>query len=79
MHLCISGFLPDEDEDDSLKFDLDLDEYFNDRIMQLLGHSSLNAMAVGEWLLTKDQIREISDIIGKPLPTDLDLFIGVLV
>ncbi|MBC3364634.1 pyocin S6 family toxin immunity protein [Pseudomonas sp. SWRI154] len=78
MYLCISGFLPDEDEDDSLKFDLDLDEYFNDRIMQLLGHSSLNAMAVGEWLLTKDQIREISDIIGKPLPTDLDLFIGVL-
>ncbi|WP_434558575.1 pyocin S6 family toxin immunity protein [Pseudomonas sp. Z4-20] len=79
MYLCISGFLPDEDEDDSLKFDLDLDEYFNDRIIQLLGHSSLNAMAVGEWLLTKDQIREISDIIGKPLPTDLDLFIGVLV
>lgn len=78
MYLSISGFLPDENEDDSLKFDLDLKESYNSRILQLLGHRSLNAMAEGEWLLTKEQVIELSQIIGESLPTDLDLYIGVL-
>lgn len=78
MYLSISGFLPDEEEDDSLQFDLDLDESFNDQIVQFLGHGSLNAMAEGEWLLTNEQVTEISKIIGVPLPTNLDLFIAVL-
>jgi hypothetical protein len=78
VYLSISGFLPDENEDDSLKFDLDLKESYNSRILQLLGHRSLNAMAEGEWLLTKEQVIELSQIIGESLPTDLDLYIGVL-
>jgi len=78
LYLCISGFLRGVNEDDSLKFDLDLKESYNSRILQLLGHRSLNAMAEGEWLLTKEQVIEISKIIGESLPTDLDLFIGVL-
>lgn len=78
MYLSISGFLPAEEEDDSLQFDLDLDESFNDQIVQFLGHGSLNAMAEGEWLLTNEQVTEISKIISVPLPTNLDLFIGVL-
>lgn len=78
MYLSISGFLPDENEDDSLKFDRDLKESYNSRILQLLGHRSLNAMAEGEWLLTKEQVIELSQIIGESLPTELDLYIGVL-
>lgn len=78
MYLSISGFLPDENEDDSLKFDRDLMESYNSRILQLLGHRSLNAMAEGEWLLTKEQVIELSQIIVESLPTDLDLYIGVL-
>jgi hypothetical protein len=78
LYLCISGFLRGVNVHDSLKFDLDLKESYNSRILQLLGHRSLNAMAEGEWLLTKEQVIEISKIIGESLPTDLDLFIGVL-
>nr|WP_256577481.1 pyocin S6 family toxin immunity protein [Pseudomonas sp. R37(2017)] len=48
MYLCISGFLPDSSEDDSLKFELELDSSVNDEIVNLLGHKSLNAMAEGE-------------------------------
>ncbi|VVO09749.1 pyocin S6 family toxin immunity protein [Pseudomonas fluorescens] len=55
MYLCIGGFLPDSAEDDSLKFELDLDDSFNDEIVQLLGYRSLNAMAEGEWLLATEQ------------------------
>lgn len=77
MYLCISGFLPESSEDDSLKFEHDLDKSFNDKIVQLLGHKNLNAMAEGEWLLTDEQIARISEITGVSLPTDLKLFIGV--
>ncbi|MCP1454296.1 hypothetical protein J3D49_001850 [Pseudomonas kilonensis] len=35
-------------------------------------------MAEGEWLLTNVQATEISKVIGVSLPTNLDLFIGVL-
>ncbi|WP_030138640.1 pyocin S6 family toxin immunity protein [Pseudomonas fluorescens] len=78
MYLCISGFLRSVNEDDSLKFDFDLDEHLNDQIVRILGHRSLNAMSEGEWLLTKEQVIELSQIIGESLPTDLDLYIGVL-
>ncbi|WP_019408364.1 pyocin S6 family toxin immunity protein [Pseudomonas psychrophila] len=77
MHLCISGFLLESSEDDSLKFEHDLDSSLNDQIVQILGHKNLNAMAEGEWLLTDEQIAHLSEITGVALPTDLKLFIGV--
>lgn len=77
MYLCISGFLPDSTEDDSLKFELDLNASFNDQIVKLLGHKSLNEMASGEWLLTTEEVQQIALLINQPIPSDLKLFIGV--
>lgn len=77
MYLCISGFLPENPEDDSLKFEFELEGSFNDQIVQLLGHKSINAMAEGEWLLTDEQTAHISALIEQPLPNNLKLFIGV--
>ncbi|PTT28506.1 pyocin S6 family toxin immunity protein [Pseudomonas sp. HMWF021] len=77
MYLCISGFLIDSAEDDSLKFELDLDTTFNDRILKILDHKSLNEMARGEWLLTTEQAQKIALLINQELPNDLKLFIGV--
>jgi hypothetical protein len=77
MHLCISGFLPNNSDDDLIKFELDVDGYFNDQVLKVLGHKSLNSMAEGEWLLTDEQITLVSGIIGQVLPSDLKLFIGV--
>lgn len=77
MYLCISGFLPNAAEDDSLKFELNLDRSFNDRVAALLGHRCLNAMAECEWLLTPGQARTISELTGHSLPEHLRLFIGV--
>lgn len=78
MYLCIHGFLPDNDEDDSLKFKLKINGSFNDQIVQSLSHRSLDEMAEGEWLLTNEQVTRLSSIIEQPLPTNLDLFIGVI-
>ncbi|WP_256261444.1 pyocin S6 family toxin immunity protein [Pseudomonas gingeri] len=35
MFLCISGFLPDNSHDDSLKFELCLDPSYNEKIVKL--------------------------------------------
>lgn len=77
MQICISGFLPDDAENDFIKFELVVDGALNERVLQLLGHRSFNAMAEGEWLLTSEQTTQLSTIIGRPLPTDLTLFIGL--
>ena len=77
MYLCISGFLPNDPEDDLIKFELDVDHSFNDQIVQALGHKSINAMAEGEWQLTSEQAARISEILGQELPIDLNLFVGV--
>lgn len=77
MHLCISGFLLDSDEDDSIKFEFVPDNKFNDQIVQLLGHKDFYAMPAGEWLLAVEQADQISELIGYSFPTELKLYIGV--
>lgn len=77
MHLCITGFSPENAEDDLIKFDLKVDKVFNDQIVKCLRHNSLNAMAEGEWLLTSEEVAGLSSIIGQALPNDLTMFIGL--
>ncbi|AZD85696.1 hypothetical protein C4K14_2872 [Pseudomonas chlororaphis subsp. aureofaciens] len=77
MYLCITGFLPDSFNDTSLKYELDVAPEFEQQIVALLGHKSLNAMASGEWLLTAEQVKQISVLIKEPIPEYLDIFIGV--
>lgn len=77
MYPCISGFLADSSEDDSLEFELDLDESLIQGILPILGLESINEMAAGEWLLSTEQIIKMSTLVGQPLPIDLQLFIGL--
>lgn len=77
MYLCITGFLPGDNEDTSLKYELKVSPLFEQSIVSLLGHKSLNTMASGEWLLTTDQVKQIAALINEPIPLDLDVFIGV--
>lgn len=77
MYICITGFLPDNNEDDSLKFRFYIDEPYHQQVIQLLGHSNLNSMAEGLWDLTQEQAEEISQLTGENLPRDLRLLIGV--
>ncbi|MGI3747919.1 MAG: pyocin S6 family toxin immunity protein [Janthinobacterium lividum] len=77
MYPCISGFLADSSEDESLKFELDLDESHIQEILPILGLQSINEMAAGEWLLSNEQIMKVSALVGRPLPTDLQMFIGL--
>ncbi|AZC37167.1 pyocin S6 family toxin immunity protein [Pseudomonas chlororaphis] len=77
MYLCITGFLPDEANDDSLQYELDVSPEFEQAVMEILGWQSLAAEADGELPLTKEQVRQIATAIKEALPDDLDMFIGV--
>lgn len=77
MYPCISGFLADSSEDESLKFELDLEESLIQAILPILGLQSINEMAAGEWLLSNEQVIKMSTLVGQPLPADLQLFIGL--
>ncbi|WP_422903191.1 pyocin S6 family toxin immunity protein [Pseudomonas chlororaphis] len=77
MYLCITGFLPDEANDDSLQYELDVSPEFEQAVMEILGWQSLAAEADGELPLTKEQVRQIAMAINEALPDDLDMFIGV--
>lgn len=77
MYLCITGFLIEGAPDDSLKFEWHVPSEFELNVMTVLGWKSLVDECDGELLLTHDQVRKISLLVKKPLPSDLDLFIGV--
>lgn len=77
VYPCISGFLADSSGDESIKFELDLDESHIQEILPILGLQSISEMAAGEWLLSNEQILRVSILAGRPLPTDLQMFIGL--
>jgi len=77
MFLEITGFLAGDNEDDSIKFELDVGPEFEQAVMDVLGWDSLAAEANGELPLTGRQIQQIEIAIHQPLPKELELFIGV--
>jgi hypothetical protein len=77
MFLEITGFLLDDSEDDSIKFELDVDPEFEQAVMDVLGWERLETEVAGELPLTITQVQRIAAVIQEPLPTNLDLFIGV--
>jgi hypothetical protein len=63
MYLCVSGFLLNGAEDDSLKFELNVDRSYNEQIAHLLGHESVKATAEPEWFLNSEQTSKLSQLI----------------
>ena len=77
MYLCISGFLPDDNDDDSLKLKVSIPSSSEKAVMDVLGWNNLAEEADGELPLTAQQANKIASIIKQPLPDELELFIGV--
>lgn len=77
MFLWISGFLKDDAEDDALKFDLVVQPEYEDAVLNILGWKSLEESPDGEWLLSMEQVGQVSTAVNEPLPSNLDVFIGV--
>jgi hypothetical protein len=77
MFLWISGFLQDDAEDDTLKFDLIVKPEYEDAVLKILGWGSLEESPDGEWQLSTEQVCQLSTAVNELFPNELDVFIGV--
>jgi hypothetical protein len=77
VYLEITGFFPEDHEDDFIQFELDVNPEYETAIMDILGWESLADEVVGELPLSTAQVRQIEEVIRQTLPKNLDLFIGV--
>lgn len=75
--LLISGFYPDDKQDDSLQFELDIDGVeLNEKVAQLIESKPLSEIEPGELLLNENQIAALAELLGVSFPDGLEYFIG---
>jgi len=77
MHLCISGFLLDASEDDSMKFEFDVPAHREKEVMAVMKWKVFAEGAEGEFVLSHTQIQQIEKVLGTRLPSNLALYIAV--
>lgn len=76
-YLSITGFYPDEKQDDSLQFELTVKDYeLNQALAQLTESKTLEELEPGELELTQHQVRQIADLLKIDFPDGLEYFIG---
>jgi hypothetical protein len=76
-YLCITGFHPDDKQDDSLQFELTIKEpRLNEALAQLTESKSLEEIEPGELELTESQVAQISRLLSVTFPEGLEYFIG---
>ncbi|MHC8355933.1 pyocin S6 family toxin immunity protein [Pseudomonas sp. LB3P81] len=79
MYLCVEGFFPDGHPDEFLQFELDVLPEFNQAVLDLVGWNSLaDGVRHGVVDLTAAQVRQIEKVLGRSIPSDLDICISVL-
>ena len=78
MGIWISGYLPEGNLDEFIKYECDIEEKFNNAISSFLGNDIFKELCGGMWPLSKNQAFEISKLIERSLPSDLDLFISIV-
>jgi hypothetical protein len=73
----ISGFLKDDQVGDFLQYELTVPPESEVVILGVLGWENLDQSEDGDCLLTAGQVQQIAIALNEPLPTELDLFIGL--
>ena len=76
-YLSISGFFPDEKQDDSLQFELDIDGIeLNEKIAQLIEAKQLHELEPGELRLNEEQVMKLAEVLNVKFPEGLEYFMG---
>ncbi|KII32033.1 pyocin S6 family toxin immunity protein [Pseudomonas fluorescens] len=76
-YLSITGFDPDDAQDDSLQFELYLkDSEMNEKVAQLIESKPLNELEPGELLLTTVQVTALETLLKVSLPKGFEFFMG---
>lgn len=76
-YLSITGFYPDDKQDNSLQFELTIkDLAVNQALAQLTESKPLEEIEPGELELTDSQVDQISKLLEVDFPEGLEYFIG---
>ena len=74
-YLSITGFYPDEKQDDSLQFQLTIKDYeMNQALAQLTESKKLEEIEPGELELTAVQILKVAELLEVDFPEGLEYF-----
>ncbi|URM27905.1 hypothetical protein LLY42_29720 [Pseudomonas frederiksbergensis] len=75
--LKITGFYPDEKQDDSLQFALDIEGLeLNEAVAQLSESKPLADLEPGELELSENQVLALKQLLDVDFPEGLEYFIG---
>ncbi|VVP11542.1 hypothetical protein PS732_03403 [Pseudomonas fluorescens] len=77
IFLALSGFFPESNPDDSLQYDKDVPQTFEQAVLNVMGWKSLKDVPMGEHDLTQTQAREIMQLVNTPFRDDLIYCIGL--
>ncbi|MGP6419154.1 pyocin S6 family toxin immunity protein [Pseudomonas putida] len=76
-YLSITGFYPDEIQDNSLQFEMDINgSEMNEKVAQLIESKPLSELEPGELLLSKDQVSTLEILLNVSFPKGLEYFMG---
>ncbi|EZP27128.1 pyocin S6 family toxin immunity protein [Pseudomonas sp. RIT288] len=76
-YLSITGFYPDEIQDSSLQFEMDINgSEMNEKVAQLIESRPLNELEPGELLLSPDQVSALEVLLNVSFPKGLEYFMG---
>ncbi|PTT30527.1 pyocin S6 family toxin immunity protein [Pseudomonas sp. HMWF021] len=76
-YLSITGFYPDEIQDSSLQFELDINgSEMNEKVAQLIESKPLNELEPGELSLSPDQVSALEALLNVSFPKGLEYFMG---
>ncbi len=76
-YLSITGFFPDEVQDNSVQFELDIaGSEMNEKVAQLIESKPLSELEPGELLLSKDQVAALETLLNVSFPRGLEFFMG---
>ncbi len=78
FYLSITGFFPDDKQDESLQYQFDIEgDQLNQDVAQLTESTPLEELQPGELELTKIQVAQLSTLLKINLRNDLEYFIGL--
>jgi len=76
-YLSITGFYPDEFQDSSLQFEMDINgSEMNEKVAQLIESKPLNELEPGELLLSRNQVSALEVLLKVSFPKGLEYFMG---
>ena len=76
MHLQLTGFLPEPNTDDSLKFERVLQSDLVVDSLKIMDWKSLDEAGGWETVITPDQAKLFAKLLDEPTIVELALFIG---